>query len=148
MSKTEAAARAWADLPVIVNRDHPKLYQKQLVRPADADKLQAVLHAVLFERLGCGGAVLPHDHDCGEIICITKGEVEVYYRGGWHHQKAGDTLLIPAGEVHSVYNRMEEESEQISIFLPAVATAENHMFVTEILDGVSLPTEDGKERMV
>ena len=146
MLKAKASVRAWVDLPMLVNQDHPELYQKQLVLPEDADKMQADLHAVLFERLGCNGAVLPHDHDCCEIICITKGEVEAYYQGGWHHQKAGDTLLIPAGEVHSVYNRREEESEQISIFLPVNAAAENRMFVTRILEGIALPAEERKEK--
>ena len=142
MLKAETSVRTWADLPMLVNQDHPKLYQKQLVLPEDADKMQAALHAVLFERLGCGGAVLPRHHDCCEIICITKGEVEAYYQGGWHHQKAGDTLLIPAGEAHSVYNRRKEDSEQISIFLPVCAVPENRMFVTGILEEIELPAEE------
>lgn len=147
MPKKEAIVRVWEELPTLVNRDHPKLYQKQLALPADADTMQVALHAILFERLGCGGAVLPHKHDCCEVICITRGEVEAYYRGGWHHQKAGDTLLIPAGEVHSVYNRRQEESEQISIFLPVVTTAANRMFFTEILGEIPLPAEDKGEKM-
>lgn len=147
MPKAESSVRAWADLPMLVNQDHPKLYQKQLVLPEDADKIQAALHAVLFERLGCGGAVLPHDHDCCEIICIIKGEVEAYYQGDWHHQKAGDTLLIPAGEIHSVYNR-QEESEQISIFLPVNTSEKNRMFVTRIFETIALPAKDRKEKPV
>lgn len=144
MSKQETIARAWEQLPLLVNPDHPKLYQKQLALPDTADKMQVGLHAILFERLEKGGAVLPHDHDCCEIICITKGEVEAYYQGGWHHHKAGDTLLVPAGEIHSVYNRREEGSEQISIFLPVHTPVENRMFATRILHDIPLFAE-GKE---
>ncbi|HJD22665.1 MAG TPA: AraC family ligand binding domain-containing protein [Firmicutes bacterium] len=139
MSKAKTIVQEWDALPLLVHPDHPKLYQKQFVLPREADAMHVALHAVLFERLGQEGAVLPHDHDCCEIICITKGAVEAYYQGGWHPHKAGDTLLIPAGEIHSVYNPWQEESEQVSIFLPADAPAGNRMFGTRILSGIPLP---------
>lgn len=141
MSKTETLVHTWEGLPLLTNPNHPKLTQKQLMMPADADKMQVSLHAVLFERLGEGGAVLPHFHDCCEVICITKGEAEAYYQGAWHHHKAGDTLMVPAQEIHSVYNQRKEESEQISFFLPADAKRENRMFETKILKDIPLPKQ-------
>ena len=127
MPKTGTIVHTWAELPLLVNPDHPRLYQKQLLTPPDADQMQSALHAVLFERLGKEGAVLPHYHDCCEVICITK---------------AGDTLIVPAKEIHSVYNLKDEETEQISIFLPADAQTENRMFTTKILSGIPLPLRE------
>lgn len=139
MPELKTIVHQWDQLAMIKNTVHPNLYQKQLMMPLDADRMQTSLHAVLFERLEEKGAVLPHTHDCCEVICITKGQVEAYYQGSWHHHKAGDTIIVPAQEIHSVYNHCEDSAEQISIFLPVGKQVSNRMFSTEIIDTVELP---------
>ncbi len=43
-------------------------------------------------------------HPTDELVLILEGEMEFEVEGKLHYPPAGDTLLIPAGAVHSARN--------------------------------------------
>ena len=108
--------------------DHIELYHREIVSAAEADALGVRASSVLWEKIGGGGAVLPHYHDVAEIIHITVGQVRLLCNGEWQSFKAGDTFHVPAGVVHSVENDDTAPTEQISIFLPAEEGAPGNRF--------------------
>lgn len=103
----------WSPIP-----GHPQLYHREIVNAEEADSLGVRVSSVLWEKIGVGGAVLPHYHNVAEVIHITVGKVRLLYNGEWRSYKAGDTFHVPAGVVHSVVNDDIQSTEQISIFLP------------------------------
>ncbi|MGG4032798.1 cupin domain-containing protein [Paenibacillus cisolokensis] len=108
-----AAEMDWSLMP-----DHVSLYHREIVSAAEADALGVRASSVLWEKIGVGGAILPHYHDVAEIIHITAGKVRLLCNGEWRSYEAGDTFHVPAGVVHSVVNDDTAPTEQISIFLP------------------------------
>lgn len=106
----------WSPIP-----EHIHLHHREIVDAAEADRLGVRVSSVLWERIGVGGAVLPHYHDVAEVIHITVGKVKLLCNGEWKSYRAGDTFHVPAGTVHSVANDDAAPTEQISIFLPAAA---------------------------
>lgn len=126
----EADAMTWGKMPL-----HPELYHREILSAAAADALGVRASSILWERIGVGGAVLPHYHDVAEIIHLTKGRVKLLCNGEWKSYKAGDTFQVPAGVVHSVRNDDSEPTEQISIFLPVETDVPaNTMFGTTLVD--------------
>ncbi|AJY76997.1 cupin [Paenibacillus beijingensis] len=116
----------WSLMP-----DHVSLFHREIVTAAEADGLNVRLSSVLWEKIGVGGAVLPHYHDVAEIIHITVGKVRLLCNGVWMSYQAGDTFHVPAGVVHSVVNDDTAPTEQISIFLPVTEeTPSNRFFET------------------
>lgn len=119
----------WSLMP-----NHIELYHREIMSVAEADRLQVKVSSVLWEKIGIGGAVLPHYHDVAELIHITVGKVKLLCNGEWVNYQAGDTFLVPAGVVHSVANDGDTPSEQISIFLPVAEGLEpNRMFETYLV---------------
>jgi|GEM_PF-361097 len=116
--------RVGADMPWNTLEAHRHLSHRTIVSPGDADRLCIRLSTVLWERIGVGGAVLPHFHDVAEIIHITVGCVRLLRDGEWQTFQAGDTFLVPAGVVHSVENADNAPTEQVSIFLPPAGAGE------------------------
>jgi len=115
--------------------NHVELYHRELLSAKEADGLGIRANSVLWEKIGVGGAVLPHYHNVAEIIHITVGKVKLLCNGEWKSYQAGDTFLVPAHVVHSVANNDVIDSEQISIFLPVEDdTPTNHFFETALVD--------------
>jgi mannose-6-phosphate isomerase-like protein (cupin superfamily) len=108
-----AAEMEWSLMP-----NHVALYHREIVSAAEADRMGVRASSVLWEKIGVGGAVLPHYHNVAEIIYITVGKVRLLCNGEWVSYQAGDTFQVPAGVVHSVVNDDTVPTEQISIFLP------------------------------
>ncbi|QMV42171.1 cupin domain-containing protein [Cohnella cholangitidis] len=129
-----ADAMEWSLMP-----DHVALYHREIVSAADADAMGVRTSSVLWEKIGVGGAVLPHYHNVAEIIHITVGKVRLLCNGEWKSFNAGDTFHVPAGVVHSVANDDTAPTEQISIFLPVEEQVPpNRFFETT---KVPIPTE-------
>ncbi|MCD8180029.1 MAG: cupin domain-containing protein [Firmicutes bacterium] len=131
-----AIVNEWKNIEVVKNPNHPELYQKEFVSAANADDAEIALSSVLYEKLKFHGAVTPHYHTVCEIIFITGGSVMAYLNGRWEKHAAGDTLVVPAGEIHSVVNIDKDiDSEQISCFIPKRGKKEkNKMFETFMVD--------------
>lgn len=124
------------DLPWQGMPDHVKLYHRCLLSPEMADALKVHVSTILWERIGVGGAVLPHYHDTAEVIHFIKGRVRVLFNGEWISCRAGDTLYVPKGTVHSVKNDDEVPTEQVSVFLPVgIPSFPNRPFQTVLVDG-------------
>lgn len=134
-TKTKKAGEiVWTPIP-----EHVHLYHREIVTAAEADALGVRVSSVLWERIGVGGAVLPHYHDVAEIIHITVGRVRLLCNGEWRSFQAGDTFHVPAGTVHSVANDDDAPTEQISIFLPASGEIPENRFFQSYLVDVPLP---------
>ncbi|QJD85770.1 cupin domain-containing protein [Cohnella herbarum] len=129
-----AEAMEWSPMP-----DHVALYHREILSAADADEMGVRASSVLWEKIGVGGAVLPHYHNVAEIIHITVGKVRLLCNGEWKSYAAGDTFLVPAGVVHSVANDDTVPTEQISIFLPVEEQAPGNRFFETTK--VPIPTE-------
>lgn len=129
-----AGTMEWSPMP-----DHVSLFHREIVSAAEADALRVRASSVLCEKIGVGGAVLPHFHNVAEIIHITAGKVRLLCNGEWKSYQAGDTFLVPAGVVHSVANDDASPTEQISIFLPVEEDAPRNRFFETIR--VPVPTE-------
>jgi len=119
----EAAKTEWGKMP-----DHIELYHREILSVGEADGLGVRASSILWEKIGVGGAVLPHFHNVAEIIHITVGKVRLLCNGEWKSYRAGDTFLVPAGVVHSVANDDEAPTEQISVFLPVEEGAPGNRF--------------------
>lgn len=113
----------WALMP-----HHVSLYHREILSAAAADRMQVQASSILWEKIGVGGAVLPHYHNVAEIIHITVGKVKLLCNGEWKLFQAGDTFHVPAGVVHSVANADTVPTEQISIFLPVHTEATHNVF--------------------
>ncbi|WP_276355863.1 cupin domain-containing protein [Cohnella caldifontis] len=134
-----ASEMPWSRMP-----DHVHLYHREIVSAAEADALGVRASSVLWEKIGVGGAVLPHYHDVAEIIHITVGKVRLLCNGEWKSYQAGDTFHVPAGVIHSVVNDDTLPTEQISIFMPVEENVpDNRFFGTT---KVPVPTEKPLER--
>ncbi len=137
---TRTIINKWDDIEWKKNEAHIELYQKELLSAADADSVNIKASSVLFEKIGYNGAVIPHYHDVCEVICITKGVVNLLCDGKWSEYKEGDTFIVPAKAVHSVANlNPEVDSEQISFFIPvSEEKVSNQWFNTHIVDEPSI----------
>lgn len=126
----EGATMTWE--PIL---GHPHLEHREILDAGSADALGVRVSSILWERIGVGGAVLPHYHDVVEIIHITRGRVNLLCDGQWRSFGAGDTFHVPAGAIHSVANDDTGPTEQISIFLPvADDNPTNRFFETHLVD--------------
>lgn len=137
----EMKGQRWSLMP-----NHIELYHRELLSADEADSLGVRASSVLWEKIGVGGAVLPHYHNVAEIIHITKGKVKLLCNGEWQSHQAGDTFLVPAHVVHSVANDDDEPSEQISIFLPVEASVPaNTFFSTTLVEANLFHVEQGQK---
>jgi len=66
---------------------------------------------VVAERLAPGDAIPLHRHRIDEIVVFLAGRAEVRVGDETHAARAGDIVLIPAGEAHGVHNRGSEVVE-------------------------------------
>ena len=119
----ETIVNTFEKLPLIKNEKHKEVYYKNCVSEDDAKYSGIGVSRMIYERIEPEGQVLPHTHEVGEIIHITKGEVSLLLNGEWTDFAAGDTFIVPAGNIHSVKNRRTDiASEQISCFIPMAQT--------------------------
>lgn len=126
----------FSELPLYQNTDHKGAYAKDCVSAADARKSGIALSRVMYEKLTPGGQIYPHTHNVGEVIFIIAGNVEFLVNGEWLPYGAGDTVIAPAGVVHSVRNiSLDRDSEQISYFIPMAQGLIDLAMTTEVLHG-------------
>lgn len=125
-----AEAMEWSLMP-----NHISLYHREILSTVEADALGVRASSILWEKIGVGGAVLPHYHNVVEIIHITIGKVRLLCNGEWKSYQAGDTFQVPAGVIHSVVNNDTVPTEQISIFLPVdEQVPQNQFFETTLVE--------------
>ena len=110
----------WDDLEWGPMPRHPGLFHKEILSKEEWEKIGLRIWKVLIEKIEPGGAVLPHYHDVAEIIHFLEEEVSVIMGKERTICHPGDSLVVPAGIVHSVANKGERDSKQISFFLPHI----------------------------
>jgi quercetin dioxygenase-like cupin family protein len=61
----------------------------------------------------------PHFHkDCVETFHVQDGELEVLLADTWHRLRAGQSLIVPSGVVHTFRNPSGVEARTLSVFSP------------------------------
>lgn len=126
----------FSELSMYQNMEHKGAYAKDCVSVEDAKESGIALSKVMYEKLVPGGQIYPHTHNVGEVIFIIAGNVEFLVNGEWLPYSAGDTVIAPAGAVHSVRNiSPNQDSEQISYFIPMAQGLIDIGMTTEVLHG-------------
>lgn len=68
------------------------------------------------QSLAAGGATPPHSHDCEEIVMCLSGRGEVHIGGQAHAFGPQQTVLLPAGAMHQIFNVGAEPLEMTAVF--------------------------------
>lgn len=67
---------------------------------------------VWIGRMDAGAATPPHSHDTEEVVVFLKGSGRASVGDRQVSYQAGDTLILPSGQVHQIF--AESESEFVS----------------------------------
>ncbi|MGZ5180605.1 MAG: cupin domain-containing protein [Ramlibacter sp.] len=62
-----------------------------------------------------GGATPPHSHACEEIVLCLAGRGEVEIDGRRHAFGPSQTLVLPAGVLHQIFNTGDEPLETTAV---------------------------------
>jgi quercetin dioxygenase-like cupin family protein len=63
-----------------------------------------------------GGATPPHSHPCEELVMCLAGHGEVHVGGRVHAFGAEQTVMLPAGELHQIFNVGAQPLELTAVF--------------------------------
>ena len=63
-----------------------------------------------------GGCTPPHSHDCEEVVMCEAGRGEVNIGGQVHAFRANQTLVLPAGVPHQIFNTGDEPLVTFAVF--------------------------------
>ena len=63
-----------------------------------------------------GGATPPHSHDVDEVVMCLAGNGEVHIAGEVHRFGPEQTLVLPAGVLHQIFNTGSEPLETTAVF--------------------------------
>jgi len=81
---------------------------------AREEGLQAL--SVWRQAIAPGAATPPHSHACDEVVLCLAGQGEVEVDGRVHAFAAGQTVVLPAGVPHQIFNRGSEPLECTAVF--------------------------------
>ena len=123
----------WRQIP-----KHPGLFNKEVLSKEEWAARSLRVWKMLVDKIEPGGAVLPHFHDVAEIIHFLEEEVSVLLGEQRAICHPGDTIIVPAGVVHSVANKGGRDSRQISIFLPHTGNEDEDFGRTELVEGIEI----------
>ena len=62
-----------------------------------------------FGRMDAGSATPPHSHDTEEVVLFLKGSGRATVADREIRYQSGDTLILPAGQVHQIFSETESE---------------------------------------
>lgn len=68
------------------------------------------------QTLAPGGATPPHSHPCEEIVLCLAGRGEVHAGGEVHAFGAHQTVVLPAHQLHQLFNVGSEPLEMTAVF--------------------------------
>lgn len=60
--------------------------------------------SVWRQTLAPGAATPPHRHDCDEVVLCLGGQGAVHEDGQVRHFSLGQTVILPGGRVHQLFN--------------------------------------------
>jgi quercetin dioxygenase-like cupin family protein len=68
------------------------------------------------QTLAPGAATPPHSHDCDEAVLCFAGQGEVHIAGRAHRFGAHQTIVLPKGVPHQVFNTGAQPLEILGVF--------------------------------
>jgi mannose-6-phosphate isomerase-like protein (cupin superfamily) len=68
------------------------------------------------QAVGPGGCTPPHSHTCDEVVLCEAGEGEVHIDGCVHRFGPHQTIVLPAGSMHQIFNTGNETMVTTGIF--------------------------------
>ena len=117
---------------------HLGLFYKEVLSKEEWAARSLRVWKMLVDKIEPGGAVLPHFHDVAEIIHFLEEEVSILLGEQRAICHPGDTIIVPAGVVHSVANKGARDSRQVSIFLPHTGNEDEDFGNTELVEGIEI----------
>lgn len=63
-----------------------------------------------------GGATPPHSHECDEVVLCLSGRGEVHIDGTRHAFGPNQTIVLPAGVAHQIFNTGDVPLESTAVF--------------------------------
>lgn len=92
-------------------------------RPLFAEA-QGVLKDGAFAKMepGGGGPLSPHRHAHAHLFIVTRGTVTVLMDEEEKTVREHESLLVPGGALHAVWNRRAEPAEIVGLMLEAPCT--------------------------
>lgn len=94
-----------------------------------ADGLQQL--SLWRQTLAPGACTPPHQHDCDEVVLCLGGQGEVHVDGRAHRFAAEQTVVLPRGGVHQLFNTGTQPLELLGIFAATPVA-------TRLPDGVAI----------
>jgi mannose-6-phosphate isomerase-like protein (cupin superfamily) len=68
------------------------------------------------QTLAPGAATPPHSHDCDEVVLCFAGHGEVHIGGEAHRFGAQQTVVLPEGVLHQIFNTGAQPLEILGVF--------------------------------
>ena len=68
------------------------------------------------QSLAAGGATPPHSHPCEEVVMCLAGRGEVHIAGEVHAFGPQQTVVLPPGVLHQIFNVGPEPLEMTAVF--------------------------------
>jgi mannose-6-phosphate isomerase-like protein (cupin superfamily) len=81
---------------------------------SQADGLSSL--SVWRQSIEAGAATPPHSHACDEVVMCLSGRGEVEVAGTVHAFGPGQSVVLPAGVPHQIFNRGSEPLECTAVF--------------------------------
>lgn len=72
--------------------------------------------SVWRQALAPGVATPPHSHDCDEVVLCLSGEGELHADGLVQRFGADQTLVLPRGRAHQIFNTGALQLELVGVF--------------------------------
>ena len=72
--------------------------------------------SVWRQSMAPGACTPPHSHSCEEIVLCEAGSGEVHIGGEVHPFGAGQTVVLPAGVQHQIFNTGREPLVSTAVF--------------------------------
>ena len=72
--------------------------------------------SVWRQSMAPGGCTPPHSHSCEEIVLCEAGSGEIHIAGEVHRFGAGQTIVLPAGVPHQIFNTGSEPLVSTAVF--------------------------------
>lgn len=103
---------------IVVEQDRPTPSPIPGVAHATwAGAQEGLSHLSLWRQsLAPGAATPPHAHDCDEVVLCQAGYGEVHIDGTAHRFGSDNTVVLPKGKVHQIFNVGSEPLEILGVF--------------------------------
>jgi quercetin dioxygenase-like cupin family protein len=82
-----------------------------------AGSAEGLQHLSVWRQVMAPGACTPpHSHSCEEVVLCEAGAGEVHIAGEVHAFRAGQTIVLPPGRLHQIFNTGAEPLVSTAVF--------------------------------